>query len=170
MVELLVCQPRPTGLRTAVFSTSPEASSAATAALDDTNLLPAEVTQHTEMRTRLLVPAATHTGWLVTVPATSDIAQMARALATLAEDPGVDAIVSIANAATSEGRRQVADMLDRLSADYPETTLVSAMPLTPGPPDIRNRVPTLPGVHRAMRAVANARTAGALTRARTGAA
>jgi hypothetical protein len=158
-LELLLCQPRPTGPRTAVFSTSPEASSAAMAALDDANLLPAEVTQHTEMRTRLVVPGATHTGWLVTVPPTSDIAQMALGMATLAEDPGVDAIVCVADAPTPEASRQVADMLDRLSADHPEMTLVSAAALTPGQPDAGNRVPTVPGIDRAMRAVANVRIA-----------
>jgi hypothetical protein len=158
-VELLLCQPRPTGPRTAVFSTSPEASSAAMAALDDANLLPAEVTQHTEMRTRLVVPGATHTGWLVTVPPTSDIAQMALGMATLAEDPGVDAIVCVADAPTPEASRQVADMLDRLSADHPEMTLVSAAALSPGQQDVGNRVPTVPGMDRAMRAVANVRIA-----------
>ena len=155
--ELLLCQPRPTGPRTAVFSTSPEASSAAMAALNDANLLPAEVTQHTEMRTRLVVPAAMHTGWLVTVPPTSDIAQMALGMATLAEDPGVDAIICVADAPTPEASRQVADMLDRLSADHPEMTLVSAAALTPGQPNAGNRVPTVPGIDRAMRAVANVR-------------
>jgi hypothetical protein len=158
-LELLLCQPRPTGPRTAVFSTSPEASSAAMAALDDANLLPAEVTQHTEMRTRLVVPGATHTGWLVTVPPTSDIAQMALGMATLAEDPGVDAIVCVADAPTPEASRQIADMLDRLSAEHPEMTLVSAAALTPGQPDAGNRVPTVPGIDRAMRAVANVRIA-----------
>ena len=158
-MELLLRQPRPTGPRTAVFSTSPEASSAAMAALDDANLLPAEVTQHTEMRTRLVVPGATHTGWLVTVPPTSDITQMALGMATLAEDPGVDAIVCVADAPTPEASRQVADMLDRLSADHPEMTLVSAAALSPGQQDAGNRVPTVPGMDRAMRAVANVRIA-----------
>lgn len=158
-LELLLFQPRPTGPRTAVFSTSPEASSAAMAALDDANLLSAEVTQHTEMRTRLVIPGATHTGWLVTVPPTSEIAQMALGMATLAEDPGVDAIICVADAPTPEASRQVADMLDRLSADHPEMTLVSAAALAPGQPDAGNRVPTVPGIDRAMRAVANVRIA-----------
>ena len=161
-VTLLLSQPRPAGPHAAVLTTSTAASCTASLAVEGAGLLPASVTQHTEMRTRLLVPAATHTGGSVTVPAGTDPASIGLVLRTLAEDPGVDVIICAVDPAPSGGAR-LAEVLDGVSRDNPDVTIVSAVPLVrpavvpPSGAPTPGRVPCLPDLRRAASALANAR-------------
>lgn len=156
-VVLLLCQRRPAGPQAAVITTTAGASREASYALEDAGLLTATVTQHTEMRTRMLLPTAAHTGGSVTAPAGTDPATFGLVLRTLADDPGVDAIICAVDPVRSASAR-LAETLDSVSRDYPDVTLVSAVPLTTteGGPRL-GRVPCLPDLHRAACALAKVR-------------
>jgi len=156
-VVVLLCQPRPSGRRVAVVTTSPTTLAAADEMVESVGLLVADVTQHTEMRTRLVVPMATHTGGLVLLPAGTEPGDVGLVLRTLADDPGVDVVVL----ATGSGPWRPADLsafLDDVSRDYPHVTFVSAGPAAGAPAARRpGTVPTLPDFRRAAVALANAR-------------
>jgi acyl-CoA synthetase (NDP forming) len=154
-VVLLLCQTRPAGPRAAVLTTTTAAGRAADRVLEDAGLLTATVTQHTEMRTRMLLPAAAHTGGSVTAPAGTDPTTFGLVLRTLADDPGVDAIICAVDPVRSRSA-SLAETLDSVSRDYPDVTLVSAVPLTrPGGRPRLGLVPCMPDLHRAARALAN---------------
>jgi acyl-CoA synthetase (NDP forming) len=150
---LLLRQPRPRGPRTAVVTADDVARTRAASALDDAGLLPASVTQHTEMRTRLIAPAATHTGGSVTCPAAAG-ACLGDVLATLAEDPGVDAVLVAVDPAEWPGG-QLADTLDGVSARFPHTTVLAVGPFAGrGGSHGVGRVPTFADLRRATQALA----------------
>jgi succinyl-CoA synthetase alpha subunit/GNAT superfamily N-acetyltransferase len=156
-VILLLSQPRPAGRETALVTTTPAASRDAELALEAAGQLPATVTQHTEMRTRLLAPAAARTGGSVIVPAGTDLTTIGAVLRTLAEDPGVDAIVCAMDR-PRPGSPRLAETLDGVSRDHPDVTIVSAVPLTrPAGAPTLGRVPWLPDLQRVARALANVR-------------
>ncbi len=150
---LLLHPPRPLGPRIAVLTTDAQARSAAAQALDEAGLLPASVTQHTEMRTRLVAPAVTHTGGSVTCPTAG--ASLGVVLATLAEDPGVDAVLVVVDPAAWTGG-QLARIIDGVSARFPRTTLVAVGPVAGAPDATYGDVPTYPDLPHAAQALASA--------------
>jgi acyl-CoA synthetase (NDP forming) len=150
---LLLRQPRPRGPRTAVVTADDASRSRAASALDDAGLLPASVTQHTEMRTRLVAPAATHRGGSVTCPVTAGTC-LGDVLATLAEDPGVDAVLVAVDPVEWPGG-QLADTLDGVSARFPRTTVVAVGAFAGrGGCHGVGRVPTFADLPRAAQALA----------------
>ena len=126
-VALLLTQPRPAGRRVAVVASGADVSAAAAAALEEAGLLPADVTQHCDMRTRFVAPTATHTGGSVILPRGTADASLRAVLATLAEDPGVDAVVVAVDPTPWPGA-QLARTLDAVSREYPRVTVVAAFP------------------------------------------
>ncbi len=159
VVALLHTQPRPAGRRVAVVASGADVSAAAAAALEEAGLLPADVTQHCDMRTRFVAPTATHTGGSVTLPRGTADASLRAVLATLAEDPGVDAVVVAVDPTPWPGA-QLARTLDAVSREYPRVTVVAAFPLARS---ARARavgtVPCFTDLRRAARALAAAVTA-----------
>ncbi|MEP6632471.1 MAG: hypothetical protein ABJA89_18510 [Lapillicoccus sp.] len=155
-VVLLLTQPRPAGRRTAVVASAAGVSAAAAAALEQAGLLPADVTQHCDMRTRFVAPTATHTGGSVTLPSATAGVSLGAVLATLAEDPGVDAIVVAVDPAPWSGA-QLARTLDAVSRQYPRVTVVAAVPLArPARAPAIGTVPSFPDLRRAAQALAAA--------------
>lgn len=160
--DLLTCQPQPSGRRTAVFATSPAACRDAAAALEEADLLLADVTQHTELRTRLVMPEVWHTGGLISVPCNTDLSQMGTALSTLADDPGVDAIVTLIEPPPGHTAASLATMLNGVSADHPDVTIISATSLGRGSEVLKpGHVPSVQSVASAARAVSSSGLPGA---------
>jgi len=156
-VVLLLCQPRPRGREIAVVAETSAAAAAAESAVESVGLAPAMVTQHTEMRTRLLVPTAVHTGGLVVLPPDTDPVSVGLVLRTLADDPGVDAIICAVNLDQGPGGGP-APVLTSVSHDYPDVTIVSALPVAAARVKPRpGGVPALPDFRRAAAALANVR-------------
>jgi hypothetical protein len=95
---------------------------------------------------------------LVSAPRNTDLSQMGTALATLADDPGVDAIVTFIEPPPGHTAAGLASMLDIVSADHRDVTLISATSLERGS-DVPKpgSVPSLPGVARAARALSSSR-------------
>jgi succinyl-CoA synthetase alpha subunit/GNAT superfamily N-acetyltransferase len=171
-VVLVLCQPRPQGRRVGMVTTSALVASATDDALESAGLFTADVTQHTEMRTRLIVPDATHTGGVVVVPPDTDPRDVGVVLRTLADDPGVDALIvavelgaareqapeEAREEARGDTREELATVLDQVARDCPRVTIVAMGPQDGAPATPRaGTVPTLPDLQRVVGALANVR-------------
>ena len=151
---VLARQRPPRGARTVVVGNSGGTGVLALDACAQQGLLAPELTQHTCMRLRSLLPRTAAIGPMVDTTAAANLAQLGAAVTTLAEDPGVDAVVAVVTALEPLPAPIVRDLLDEASRDHPEVTLVaSGVELAAGPGAV---VPAIADPYHAVRALANA--------------
>lgn len=129
---LLVLQPAPPGRRVAVLCTSEEAGRRARRRCSELGLLPADLTQHTDARLRLLLPGAATVDEVVHTTGSVSPDQLRLALEALADDPGVDAVVVLVEPRFHLGPAAIQAVLEEVSAGQPHATVVSGVPLGAG--------------------------------------
>jgi acyl-CoA synthetase (NDP forming)/GNAT superfamily N-acetyltransferase len=129
---LLVGQPVPGGRRVAVLGNDRDAGERARRRCSVAGLLPPDLTQHTEARLRLLLPAAASVTGVVDTTGSASPEQLRLALGTLAEDPGVDAVVVLLEPRFHLGPAAIQSLLERASAAARRTTFISGTPLGAG--------------------------------------
>ena len=154
---LLVHQPPPQGRRVAILSNgSPNGDADADAVRDlctGYGLLPPDLTQHTDARLRLLLPASASVGAVVDATAAASPEQLRLTLDALAEDPGVDAVVAMLEPRFHLGTPTIQAMLEEVSAGHPRTTFIGGLPLRRG--RTSRRVPFADAPDAAVRALAH---------------
>ena len=151
---VLAMQRPPRGARTVVVGNSGGTGVLALDACAEAGLLSPELTQHTVMRLRSLLPRNAAIGPLVDTTAAANLAQLTAAVSTLADDPGVDAVVAVVIALEQLPAAIVRDMLDQVARDHPRTTFVaSGVELAADPGAL---VPAVADPRHAVRALANA--------------
>ena len=151
---VLARQRPPRGARTVVVGNSGGTGVLALDACAQEGLVAPELTQHTCMRLRSLLPRTATIGPMVDTTAAANLAQLSAAVTTLAEDPGVDAVVAVVTALEPVPAPIVRDLLDEASRDHPEVTLVaSGVELAASPGTV---VPAVADPQHAVRALGNA--------------
>ena len=150
---VLALQRPPRGGRTVVVGNSGGTGVLALDACAEAGLLGPELTQHTVMRLRSLLPRSAAIGPLVDTTAAANLAQLTAAVSTLADDPGVDAVVAVVIALEQLPAAIVRDMLDQVARDHPRTAFVaSGVELAADPGAM---VPAVADPRHAVRALAN---------------
>ena len=154
---LLVHQPPPQGRRVAILSNGTPNGYADADAVRDLctgyGLLPPDLTQHTDARLRLLLPASASVGAVVDATAAASPEQLRLTLDALADDPGVDAVVAMLEPRFHLGTSTVQAMLEEVSAGHPRTTFIGGLPLRRG--RASRRVPFADDPVGAVRALAH---------------
>jgi acyl-CoA synthetase (NDP forming)/GNAT superfamily N-acetyltransferase len=148
---LLVGQPTPRGRRVAVIGNDRDAGERARRRCNVSGLLPAGLTQHTEARLRRLLPTAATVTGVVDATGSASPEQLRLALGTVAEDPGVDAVVVLLEPRFRLGPAAVQALLEEASAAAPRTTFISGLPLGAG--RSARRVPFAEGPEAAVTAL-----------------
>ncbi len=129
---LLVGQPGPRGRRVAVLGNVRDAGERARRRCNECGLLPPDLTQHTDARLRLLLPAAATVTGVVDATRPASPEQLRLALGTLAEDPGVDAVVVLLEPRFHLGPAAIQALLEQASAEFRRITFISGHPLGAG--------------------------------------
>jgi acyl-CoA synthetase (NDP forming) len=129
---LLVGQPTPRGRRVAVLGNGRDTGERARRRCNLAGLLPPDLTQHTEARLRLLLPTAATVTGVVDATGSASPEQLRLALGTLAEDPGVDAVVVLIEPRFHLGPAAIQVLLEQASAAARRTTFISGSPLGAG--------------------------------------
>lgn len=117
--SLLAREPLPRASRVVVLSNDPRVGVRALDACSRQRLLPPDLTQHTEMRLRMLLGARARVGWLVEAH-TATPAQLRDALTTLAEDPGVDGIVLTVTSPSSHWANELRRLVGQVCNSHPQ--------------------------------------------------
>ena len=155
---LLVHQPPPQGRRVAILANGDPNGNADADAVRDLctgyGLLPPDLTQHTDARLRLLLPASASVGAVVDATAAASPEQLRLTLDALAEDPGVDAVVAMLEPRFHLGTSTIQAMLEEVSAGHARTTFIGGLPLRRG--RTSRRVPFADAPDGAVRALAHA--------------
>lgn len=116
--SLLVKDPLPSASRVVILGNDKTLGVSALEACSRQGLLPPDLTQHTEMRLRMLMGAGASLGWLVESHRATP-AQLRDALVALAEDPGVDGAAISVVSPSSHWANELRRLLGQVCRDHP---------------------------------------------------
>ena len=117
--SLLAREPLPRSSRVVVLSNDHRVGEPALDACSRQGLLPPDLTQHTELRLRMLLGARARIGWLVEAH-TATPARLRDALTTLAEDPGVDGVVLTVTSPSSHWANELRRLVGQVCSSHPQ--------------------------------------------------
>ncbi len=123
-----IARTTPFGGRLAVFGNCPELGERAAGEIERAGLLLAHVTQHTDARMRLILPPGACMRQPMNTTQIASLAQMRTALETLADDPGVDAIVALIRPTFQLSSATIAHLLAFFSVRGGGAALVCGLP------------------------------------------
>jgi acyl-CoA synthetase (NDP forming)/GNAT superfamily N-acetyltransferase len=116
--SLLVRDPLPSASRVVILGNDKTLGLTALEACSRQGLLPPDLTQHTEMRLRMLMGAGASLGWLVEARRATP-GQLRDALVALAEDPGVDGAAISVVSPSSHWANELRRLLGQVCRDHP---------------------------------------------------